>query len=97
MYKLWPNNILPFKTVTTVVMYHMLNSGHHATIRSEIRPIIIEAQDKADEEGWVYKDTGRDITEMGIHLSYITSSIFISPLLFIRLVLCLYDNCTYIG
>ena len=67
--KLWPNNILPFKTVTTVVMYHMLNSGHHATILSEIRPIIIEAQDKADEEGWVYKDTGRDITEMGIHLS----------------------------
>ena len=32
--KLWPNNIPYLKTMTPVVMYHMLNSGHHATIIS---------------------------------------------------------------
>ena len=48
----WPKKILCFKIVTPVVMYHMLNSGHHATILSKIRPILIEAQDKADSEEW---------------------------------------------
>ena len=67
--KLWPKKISSFKTVTPVVMYHMLNLGHHATILSEIRPIIIEARDKADEEEWGYKDTGRGIPKMGIRLS----------------------------
>ena len=67
--KLWPKKISSFKTVTPVVMYHMLNLGHHATILSEIRPILIEARDKADEEERGYKDTGRNITEMGIRLS----------------------------
>ena len=47
--KLCPKKISYFKTVTSVVIYHMLNSGHHATILSEIPPIIIEARDKADE------------------------------------------------
>ena len=46
--KLWPKKISSFETVTPVVMYHMLNSGHHATILSKIRPILIEAGDKAD-------------------------------------------------
>ena len=67
--KLCPKKISSFKTVTPIVMYHMLNSGHHATILSKIRPIIIEARDKADEEEWEYKDTGRDIPEMGIRHS----------------------------
>ena len=40
--KLCPNNIVYFKTATAVMMYHMLNSGHHATILSEICPILIE-------------------------------------------------------
>ena len=39
--KLWPNNISSFKTVTPVVMYHMLNSGHHATILYKVLPILI--------------------------------------------------------
>ena len=67
--KLCPNKIFSFKTMTPVVMYHMLNSGHHTTILSYIRPILIEARDKADAEEWGYKDTGRDIPEMGIRLS----------------------------
>ena len=67
--KLWPKNIASFKIVTPVVMYHMLNSGHHATILSKICPILIEARNKADVEEWGYKDTGRDIHEMGIRLS----------------------------
>ena len=67
--KLWPKKILSFKIVKPVVMYHMLNSGHHATILSKILPIIIETQYKADAEEWGYKDTGRDIPEMGIRLS----------------------------
>ena len=46
--KLWPKKILSFKTVTLVVIYHMLKSGHHAKIQSDIRPILIEARDKAD-------------------------------------------------
>ena len=50
--KLWPKKISPFKAVTPVVMYHILNSGHHATILSEIRPILIEEQYKADAEEW---------------------------------------------
>ena len=50
-------------------MYHMLNSGHHATILYEIHPVLIEARDKADAEEWGYKDTGRNIPEMGIRLS----------------------------
>ena len=54
--------------MTPLVMYHMLNLGHHANILSEIRPILIEAQDKADTEEWGYKDTGRNIPEMGVHL-----------------------------
>ena len=37
--KLWPKNISSFKTMTPLVMYHMLNWGHNATILSEIRPI----------------------------------------------------------
>ena len=61
--KLWPKKISSFKTVTPVVMYHMLNSVHHATIISEIRPILVKARDKADAEEWVKKDTGRDIPE----------------------------------
>ena len=48
--KLWPKKILSFKTMTLVVMYQMLNSGHHATILSEIRTILLEARDKADAE-----------------------------------------------
>ena len=67
--KLWPKKISSFNTVTPVVMYHMLNSGHHATILSEIRPIFIEPQDKADAEEWGYKDNVRDINEKGISLS----------------------------
>ena len=67
--KLWPNNISSFKIMTPVVMYHMLNSGHHATILSEIRLILIEAQDKTGAEEWGYKDTGRNIPEMGTRLS----------------------------
>ena len=55
--------------MTPLVMYHMLNWGHNATILSEIRPILIEARDKADAEEWGYKDTGRNIPEMGIRLS----------------------------
>ena len=47
----------------------MLNWGHHANILSEIHPILIEARDKADAEEWGYKDTGRNIPEMGIRLS----------------------------
>ena len=39
--KLWPKKISSFKTVTPVVMYHMMNLGHHATILSEIRTILI--------------------------------------------------------
>ena len=39
----WPKKISSFKTVTPVVMYHILNLGHHITILSKIRPIIIEA------------------------------------------------------
>ena len=35
---------------------------------SEIHPILTEARDKADAEEWGYKDTGRDIPEMGIRL-----------------------------
>ena len=66
--KLFPKKILSFKTWTPVVMYHMMNSGHHATILSEIRPILIEVRDKADAEDWGYKDTGSDIPERGIHL-----------------------------
>ena len=50
-------------------MYQILNSGHHATIISNIRPILIEAREKADAEEWGYKDTGRNIPEMGIRLS----------------------------
>ena len=50
-------------------MHHMLNSGHHTTILSKIRTILIKAQDKADAEEWGYKDTGRDIPQMGIRLS----------------------------
>ena len=50
-------------------MYHILNSGNHATILSEIRPILIEAQYKADAEEWVYKDNGNDIPKMVIRLS----------------------------
>ena len=67
--KLWTKKILSFKTVTPVGMYYMLNLGHHAIILSEIRLILFEARDKADAEEWVYKDTGRDIPEMGIRLS----------------------------
>ena len=67
--KLWPKKISYFKNVTLVVMYHMLNSEHHVTILSKIRPILIEARDKADAEELGYKDTGRDIHEMGIRLS----------------------------
>ena len=67
--KLWPKNISSFKTVTPVVMYHMMNLWHHATILSKVCPILIEAQEKADIEEWGYKDTGRNITEMGISLS----------------------------
>ena len=67
--KLWPKKISSFKTVTPVVMYHMLNSGNHATILSDVRPILVEAQDKADVEEWGYKDTGSDIPEMVICLS----------------------------
>ena len=44
--KLWPKKILSFKIVKPVVMYHMLNSGHHTTILSEIRLILVEARDK---------------------------------------------------
>ena len=44
--------------MTPVVIYHILNSGHHATIISEICLILIEAQDKADEEDCGYKDNG---------------------------------------
>ena len=62
--KLWPKKISYFKTVTPVVMYHMLNYGHHATILYEIRTILIEAGDKTDAEECGYKDTGRDIPEM---------------------------------
>ena len=50
-------------------MYHMLNLGHHATILSEMRPMFIEARDKADEEEWGYKDTVPNIPEMEIRLS----------------------------
>ena len=67
--KLWPKKISSFKTVTPVVMYHMMNSGQHATILSKIHPILIEAQDKADAEEWEYEDTGRNIPEIGIHIS----------------------------
>ena len=67
--KLGSNNISSFKTVTPVVVYHMLNLGHHATILSKIRPILIEARDKADTEEWGYKDTGHYIPEMVISLS----------------------------
>ena len=62
--KLWPKKISSFKKVTPVVMYHMMNSGQHATILSKIHPILIESQDKADAEEWEYEDTGRDIPEM---------------------------------
>ena len=48
--KLWKKKISSFKTVTPVVMYYMLNLGHHATIISKICPILIEARDKADAE-----------------------------------------------
>ena len=47
---LWPKKISSFKTSTSVVMYQMLNSGHNATILSKIRPILIEAREKADAE-----------------------------------------------
>ena len=67
--KLWPKKISSFKTVTPVVMYHILNSGHHATILSDICPILVEAREKSDTEQRGYKDTGRDIPEMGICLS----------------------------
>ena len=67
--KLWPKKISYFKTGTPVVMYHMLNLGHHTTILSKIRPILIEARDQADAEEWGYKDTGRAIPKMGIHIS----------------------------
>ena len=66
---LCPKKILSFKTLTPVVMYHMLHLGNHATVLSEISPILIEAQDKADAEEWRYKDTRRDIPEMVIRLS----------------------------
>ena len=46
--KLRPKKISSFKTVTPVVMYHMLKLGHHATILSEIRPILIEARENVD-------------------------------------------------
>ena len=61
---LWPNKILYFKTATPVVMYHMLKLGHHATILSEIHPILIEAQDKADAEERGYAYTGCNIPEI---------------------------------
>ena len=48
--KLRPKKISSFNTVTPVVMYHMLNLGNHATILSKIRPILIEAREKADAE-----------------------------------------------
>ena len=67
--KLRPKKILSFKTVTPVVMYHMLNSGHHANIISKISTILIEARYKAYSEEWGYTDTGRDIPEKGIRLS----------------------------
>ena len=67
--KLWPKKISYFKIVTSVVMYHMMNSGHHTTVLSEIRPILVDARDRADAEEWGYKDTGRHIPEMGIRLS----------------------------
>ena len=69
MNKLLPKNISSFKTVTLVVMYHMLKSGHHATILSDIRPILIDTGDNVDAEEWGYKDTGRGIPEMVIRLS----------------------------
>ena len=61
---LCPKKILSFKTLTPVVMYHMLNSGNHATILSEIRPIIIEAGDKAYAEEWGRADIPFCHTEM---------------------------------
>ena len=50
--KLWPKKISSFKTVTPIVMYHMLNSRHHANIISKIRPIFIKGLDKAGAEEW---------------------------------------------
>ena len=67
--ELWPKNISPFNTVTPVVVYHMLNLGHNATILSKILTILLEARYKADAEEWGYKDTGHNIPEMGICLS----------------------------
>ena len=69
-----PKKISSLETVTPVVMYHMLNSGNHATILSEIRPILIEARYNADTEEWVNKDNGRGIPEMGIRLSVPTNT-----------------------
>ena len=48
--KLWPKKISYFKTVTPVVMYHMLNLVHHANILSDIHPILVDARDKEDAE-----------------------------------------------
>ena len=33
-------------------MFHMLKSGHYATMISDIRPILEEARDKSDAEEW---------------------------------------------
>ena len=66
--KLFPKMISFFNKVTPVLMYHMLDLGHNATILSEIHPSIIEARYKVDAEEWGYKDTGHDIPEMGIRL-----------------------------
>ena len=64
--KMWLKAIKSFQTETPVAIYHLLNSGHQATILAELKGILEEAHDRESDLDMVYKWEGHDIPELGM-------------------------------
>ena len=67
--KMWLKAIKSFQTETPIALYHLLNSGHQATILTELKGILEEARDREAELDMCYVWEGHDIPELGMRLN----------------------------